>query len=93
MEVAMQFALGDSLQSATGNIQEGTNVEGLVSFGNIPDYRSGSVFRSSDLQPISDNVRSNFAVAVFCQCPLVHEYALLHIFEINLSFFNDPPFP
>ena len=89
MEVAI--LLWAMLQSATGNIQEGTNVEGLVSFGNIPDYRSGSVFRSSDLQPISDN-RSNFAVAVFCQCPLVHEYALLHIFEINLSFLNDPPF-
>ena len=60
----MQVALSDPLQSATGNIQEGTNVEGLVSFGNIQDYRSGSFFHPIDLQPISDNVRSNFAVPI-----------------------------
>ena len=41
---------------------------------------------------MSDNVRSKFAVAVFRQCPLVYGYALLHIFEINLSFINDPSF-
>ena len=89
----MQFALSDPLQGPTGNIQEITIVEGLVSFGNIRDYRSGSLFFCNDLQPMSDNVRSNFAVAVFRQCPLLYEYALLHVFAINPSFINDPPFP
>ncbi|MDE2826352.1 MAG: hypothetical protein OXL40_03440 [Bacteroidota bacterium] len=92
-EVGSAVALRDPLQSAAGNIWEITNVEGLVNFGNIPDYRSGSFFFCYDLQPISDNVRSKFAVAVFRQCPHVYGYALLHIFEINLSFINDPPIP
>ena len=89
----MQFALSEPLWRTAGNIQEITNVERLVSFGNIPDYRPGSFHFCNDLQPISDNVRSKFAVAVFRQCPHVYGYALLHIFAINLSFINDPPIP
>ena len=88
----MQFALSDLLQSATGNIQVITNVEGLLIFGNFPGFGSGSSFFCNDLQPIGDNVRSNFAVAIFCQCSLVKEYASPHMFEINPSFINDPPF-
>ena len=93
MEVAMQVAPSDPLRRATGNIQEITSVEGLVSIGNIPDYSSGSFHFCTDLQPISDNVRSNFAVAVIANALLCTNMPCFTYSELTCPFSMIRPSP